>query len=43
MLLIQKEIFLVAVVLDILTAEEGGLCLFLQKECYFYVMSTNLG
>jgi hypothetical protein len=28
--------------LDLLTAEKGGLCLFLQEECYFYVNQSGV-
>ena len=43
-LTIQKQINSLAAVvlqnrqgLDVLTAKEGGLCLFLQDECYFHI------
>jgi hypothetical protein len=29
--------------LDLLTAEKGGLCLFLNEECCFYVNQSGLG
>ena len=28
--------------LDLLTAEKGGLCLFLNEECYFYVNQSEI-
>jgi hypothetical protein len=28
--------------LDLLSAEKGGLCLFLQEECYFYVNQSGV-